>query len=31
MKVDEIKGTKKSGIDGGNGTDHRKRVQRLDS
>ncbi|MCY7298521.1 MAG: hypothetical protein LH616_04845 [Ilumatobacteraceae bacterium] len=30
-KVDEIKGTKKSGIDGGNGTDHRKRVQRLDS
>lgn len=30
-KVGEIKGTKKSGIDGGNGTDHRKRVQRLDS
>jgi len=30
-KVDEIKGTKKSGIDGDNGTDHRKRVQRLDS
>jgi len=30
-KVDEIKGTKKSGIDGGNGTDHRQRVQRLDS
>jgi len=30
-KVDEIKGTKKSGIDGANGTNHRKRVQRLDS
>ena len=30
-KVDEIKGTKKSSIDGGNGADHRERVQRLDS
>jgi len=29
-KVNEIKGTTKSGIDGDNGTDHRKRVQRLD-
>lgn len=28
-KVDEIKGTKKSGIDGDNRTDHRQRVQRL--
>ena len=30
-KVDEIEGTKKSAIDGGNHTDHRQRVQRLDS
>ena len=29
VKVDEIKGTKRSGIDGDNHTDHRKRVQRL--
>lgn len=28
-KVDEIKGTKKSGIDGDNKSDHRQRVQRL--
>ena len=28
-KVDEIKGTKKSGIDGANHGDHRQRVQRL--
>jgi len=28
-KVDEIKGTKKSGIDGANHTDHRQRVQRF--
>ena len=28
-KVDEIKGTKKSGIDGDNRTNHRQRVQRL--
>ncbi len=28
-KVDEIKGTKKSGIDGNNKTNHRARVQRL--
>jgi hypothetical protein len=28
-KVDEIKGTKKSGIDGANHTDHRERVQRF--
>lgn len=28
-KVREIKGTKKSGIDGDNRTDHRKRVQRV--
>lgn len=28
-KVDEIKGTKKSGIDGDNHTDHRQRVQRF--
>ena len=28
-KVDEIKGTKKSGIDGDNHTNHRQRVQRL--
>jgi len=29
-KVDEIKGTKKSGIDGDNHTNHRQRVQRVD-
>jgi hypothetical protein len=29
-KVNEIKGTKKSGIDGDNRTNHRQRVQRLD-
>ena len=29
-KVDEIKGTKKSGIDGDNHTNHRQRVQRFD-
>ena len=29
-KVDEIKGTKKSRIDGDNRTDHRQRVQRFD-
>ncbi len=28
-KVNEIKGTKKSGIDGDNHTNHRKRVQRI--
>jgi hypothetical protein len=28
-KVSEIKGTKKSGIDGDNRSDHRQRVQRL--
>jgi hypothetical protein len=28
-KVDEIKGTKKSGIDGDNHTNHRQRVQRV--
>jgi hypothetical protein len=28
-KVDEIKGTTKSGIDGANHTDHRQRVQRF--
>ncbi len=28
-KVDEIKGTKKSGIDGNNRSNHRQRVQRL--
>lgn len=28
-KVDEINGTKKSGIDGDNRSDHRQRVQRL--
>ena len=28
-KVDEIKGTRKSSIDGDNHTDHRHRVQRL--
>jgi hypothetical protein len=28
-KVDEIKGTKKSGIDGNNKTNHRERVQRV--
>ena len=29
-KIDEIKGTKKTGIDGDNRTNHRQRVQRLD-
>ncbi|HUV18020.1 MAG TPA: hypothetical protein VMW33_06005 [Ilumatobacteraceae bacterium] len=29
-KVKEITGTKKSGIDGDNRSDHRRRVQRLD-
>ncbi len=29
-KVNEIKGTKKSGIDGDNRANHRQRVQRLD-
>jgi hypothetical protein len=29
-KVREIKGTKKSGIDGDNRTDHRRRVQRVE-
>jgi len=29
-KVNEIKDTKRSGIDGANGTAHRTRVQRLD-
>lgn len=29
QKVDEIKGTKKSGIDGDNKTSHRQRVQRV--
>lgn len=29
-KVDEIKGTKKTTIDGDNHSDHRERVQRLD-
>ena len=28
-KVDEIKGTKRSDIEGGNHTNHRKRVQRV--
>lgn len=28
-KVDEIKGTKKSGIDGNNKSNHRQRVQRV--
>ena len=28
-KVDEIKGTKKSGIDGNNRSNHRQRVQRI--
>jgi len=28
-KVDEIKGTRKSGIDGDNKTNHRQRVQRI--
>lgn len=28
-KVDEIKGTKKSSIDGANHSDHRERVQRI--
>ena len=28
-KINEIKGTKKTGIDGDNRTDHRQRVQRL--
>lgn len=28
-KIDEIKGTRKSGIDGANHTSHRKRVQRV--
>lgn len=30
MKVNEIKGTRKSGIDGDNHTNHRQRVQRFD-
>ena len=29
-KIDEITGTKKSGIDGANHTNHRQRVQRVD-
>jgi len=29
QKVNEIKGTKKSGIDGANHTNHRQRVQRV--
>jgi hypothetical protein len=29
-KVNEIKGTKKSGIDGDNSSNHRQRVQRVD-
>jgi hypothetical protein len=29
-KIDEIKGTRKTGIDGDNRTNHRQRVQRLD-
>ena len=29
-KINEIKGTKKTGIDGDNRTNHRQRVQRLD-
>ena len=29
-KINEIKGTKQTGISGANGTAHRKRVQRLD-
>lgn len=29
MKVDEVRGTKRSSIDGANHTDHRERVQRM--
>ena len=31
QKVDEIKGTKRTSIDGDNGSNHRQRVQRVDS